>query len=200
MKKIVLIMLILISPMALYSKFNAGIDVGYNATQLNANLDDVNSNLKSGLQVGVFARFGDSFFIQPELLYASRGGFTEFQNEIFEQFGKGTELHTGIFQIPVMLGVKILDGDLLGANIQAGPVMSLIASKGLAGVSDVFTQEGFEDFSWGVQVGGGIDFMSFSLNVRYEYAMSDIYKGSFDGNTLSAKANTFLVTIGWKLL
>ncbi|MDX9789847.1 MAG: porin family protein [Candidatus Kapaibacterium sp.] len=203
MKKLFILLLLTITPMALFANFNAGINIGYSATQLKTDLEDINSNLKSGFQIGVFARFGDKFFLQPELNYASRGGFAEFQDELLDQFkttGTGTEIHTGMFQLPIMLGVKLLDGDMLGMNIQAGPVLSLISNKGLAGVEDVFNTNDFEDFTWGIQVGAGIDIMSFILNVRYEYALSDIYKGSVDNMNANTRANTFLVTLGWKLL
>jgi hypothetical protein len=201
MKKIIIAMILIIAPFTAFSKFNAGISVGYNATELKSNWDDINSNLKSGFQFGIFARIGDKLFLQPEILYASRGGFTEFSGELSKQItGNGTEVHTGMFQIPVMLGAKILDGDMLGVNIQAGPVLSIITNTGLAGVDEVFADKNFEDFTYGVQFGAGIDFLSFALNVRYEYALSEIYKGSYGNQNFNAKANTFLVTLGWKLL
>jgi hypothetical protein len=200
MKKIIVIIAVMLIPFVASAKFNAGISVGYNATTLTSNWDNINSSLKGGLQVGIFARFGDAFFIQPELLYASRGGYAEFQDEVVQLANSGSEIHTGVFQIPVMLGIKLLNGDLLGVHAQAGPVMSLMTSKGIAGVDEVFSTKGLEDFSWGVQFGAGIDFMSFTLNIRYEYALSDIYNGSYGNTDFSAKANTFLVTLGWKLL
>ncbi len=200
MKRILIFIAIMFLPLAAFSKFNAGITIGYNATVLTSDWDNINSSLESGLQAGIFARFGETFFLQPELLYASRGGYAELQNEAVQIAGSGSGIHTGIFQIPVLLGVKIIDGDMFGFNIQAGPVMSLVASKGVSGVGDVFTKKGLEDFSWGVQVGAGIDFLSFSLNARYEYSLSDIYEGSYGATNFSAKANTFLITLGWKLL
>lgn len=200
MKKIIIFIAIMLLPLAAFSKFNAGITFGYNSTTLTSDWDNINSSLKGGLQAGIFARFGDEFFLQPELLYASRGGYAEFQDEVIQLAGSGSEIHTGVFQIPVMLGIKIINGDMFGLNVQAGPVMSIMASKGVAGVEEVFTTKGLEDFSWGVQVGAGIDFLSFTLNARYEYSLSDIYNGSYGATNFSAKANTFLVTLGWKLL
>jgi hypothetical protein len=195
MKKIVILLMILAAPMAAYSKFNAGISVGYNASEISADWDKINSGLKSGFQVGVFARFGDKLFLQPELLYASRNGSAGFQDELWDGSVK-----TGMFQIPVMLGYRLTDGDLLSFNLQAGPVMSILTDKGITGVDEVYKKNSFEDFTWGVQLGAGMDFMSFMLNVRYEFALSDIYSGSYNDKNFSARANTFLVTLGWKIL
>jgi hypothetical protein len=99
-----------------------------------------------------------------------------------------------------MLGLKLVDGDMLGVNVQAGPVMSILTDKGMTDVGGAFANKSFEDFTWGVQVGAGVDFMSFILNIRYEYPLSDIYSGSYGNQNFSAKAHTFLVTLGWKLL
>lgn len=200
MKKVIVVLMILIAPIAAYSSFNAGVAIGYNATTLTSDWDDINGNLKSGFQFGIFARLGDKFFLQPELLYASRGGYQEFQDEATGAVLSRTEGHTGMFQIPVMLGLKLIDGDMLGVNVQAGPVMSIITDKGMTDVGNAFANKSFEDFTWGVQLGAGIDFMSFILNIRYEYPLSDIYKVPNDTQNFSAKAHTFLVTLGWKLL
>ena len=207
MKKIFVLIMILVAPMVAYSKFNAGISVGYNASQITTDWDEINSDLKSGFQFGVFARFGDKLFIQPELLYASRNGSAGFQDELWDQTefaGTSSDMKTGMFQIPVMLGYRLTDGDILSFNVQAGPVMSFITDRGIEGADEVFKKDSFEDFTWGVQVGAGLDFMSLTLNVRYEYALSDIYKGSYSDSNINqnfnARANTFLVTLGWKIL
>jgi len=189
-------------PALSYSKFNAGIAVGYNTTQLNSDWDEINSNLKSGFQFGIFFRIGDQIFLQPELLYASRGGFSEFTSEFWQNSGlqgTGSEIHTGMFQIPVLLGLKVIDGEAVGLNVQAGPVLSIIADKGMAGVGDVFQSKNLEDFAWGVQAGVSVDFLSLILSARYEYALSDIYNGTYGNQNFNAKANTFLVTLGWKM-
>jgi hypothetical protein len=203
MKKLILLLIIILIPAFAYSKFNAGIAVGYNTTQLNSNWDEINSNLKSGFQFGIFFRIGDQIFLQPELLYASRGGFAEFTSEFWKSTGlqgSNSDMHIGMFQIPVLLGVKLIDGDALGLNVQAGPVLSIIADKGMAGVDEVFKSKNLEDFAWGIQAGVSVDILSFILSARYEYALSEIYNGSYGNQSFNAKANTFLVTLGWKLL
>lgn len=197
MKKFIIFLAILIIPAAAYSQFDAGIEIGYNATMLSSDWDDINSSLKSGFQFGVFVRLGDKFFIQPELLYASRKGYAGFQSEAIST---DNEIHTGVFQLPVMAGLKVIDGEALSLNVQAGPVMTVIADKGIGGASDVFTEESFNDAAWGIQAGAGLDFLSFALNIRYEYALSEIYSGKVNNQNISIKANTFLVTLGWKLL
>jgi hypothetical protein len=98
MKKVIVVLMFLIAPMAAYSSFNAGVAIGYNATTLTSDWDDINGNLKSGFQFGIFARLGDKFFLQPELLYASRGGYQEFQDETTGAILSRTEGHTGMFR------------------------------------------------------------------------------------------------------
>ncbi len=46
-----------------------------------------------------------------------------------------------MFQIPVMLGLKLIDGDMLGVNVQAGPVMSIIADKGMNDIGSTFDKK-----------------------------------------------------------
>ncbi|MBX3044297.1 MAG: PorT family protein [Candidatus Kapabacteria bacterium] len=203
MRKYFIAILLIFAPLTAYSNFNAGIQIGYNTTELSTDWNEINSNLKSGFQIGIFARFGNEFFLQPELLYANRGGFAEFQNEFWENSGlrgRGTEVHAGMFQMPIMVGYKLIDGAAIGLNVQAGPVISIITDKGLAGISEVYNESSFEDYTWGVQVGAGIDIFSFTLNARYEYSLSDIYKGNYESQNFNVRAHTFLVTLGWKLL
>lgn len=202
MKKLILILIISLVPLISYSESNIGVLVGYNTTRIKTDWEDINSKLKSGFQIGVFLRTGEKFFFQPQLLYASRGGYAEFTSEFWQNVGlqnSSTEVHTGLFQIPLIFGMMLNDNKDFGLNIQAGPVFSLVAKKGISGLEEVIKEENFKDYTFGIQAGIGVDFLSFMVAVRYEYALSDIYEGVFDNYSFSAKSNTFLITVGLKI-
>lgn len=204
MKKIILVFLFALVPALAYSQLSIGLSAGFNSSKLSTDFDEINSNFKSGFQFGLYTRLGGTLFIQPEFLYSSRGGFSQFETEFWQSVGlkgEGTEIHTGLFQIPVVVGYKLLEGQNTSLNIQAGPVLSIVADKGLAGVDEVFSQKDIQDYSFGLLLGGGIDLSNISLNVRYEYTLSDVYKVESEvaDRTISSKAHTFLVTIGFRL-
>ncbi len=202
MKKLILILIISLVPLISYSESNIGVLVGYNTTRIKTDWEDINSKLKSGFQIGVFFRTGEKFFFQPQLLYASRGGYADFTSVFWQNVGfqnSSTEVHTGLFQIPLIFGMMLNDNKDFGLNIQAGPVFSLVAKKGISGLEEVIKEENFKDYTFGIQAGIGVDFLSFMVAIRYEYALSDIYKGVFDNYSFSAKSNTFLITVGLKI-
>ncbi len=202
MKKFILILIISLVPLISYSESNIGILVGYNATRIQTDWKEINSDLKSGFQIGAFFRTGEKFFVQPQLLYASRGGYAEFSTEFWKSLGLpsgSTEVHVGLFQIPLIFGMLLNDNKDFALNIQAGPVFSLVAKKGISGLEEVIKEENFKDYTFGIQAGIGVDFLSFMVAIRYEYALSDIYKRVFDNYSFSAKSNTFLITVGLKI-
>lgn len=204
MKKIIFVFALLVFsiPLTLSAKSSIGVLVGYNASKISTNWDEINSDFNSGFQIGGFFRYGGQFFLEADFLYSNRFGYAEFTKELINSSGliaNSSRLHTGMFQIPILAGYHLYKDEDIAMNVQAGPVLSLIAKKGLTSAEDVFSVNSIEDFTYGVQVGAGIDFLSFVFNIRYEYPLKEFYEGNFGNQDFMAKQKTFLITIGLKI-
>ena len=125
-------------------------------------------------------------------------------------------------QVPVLLGVKIIDFDVVALRAQVGPTANFVLkSKTLVDYS-INGEQGqqteasnTQDFdpktiSWGVQAGLGVDLLDFiTLDVNYNFGLSKMFKAlnntalgdTFDFTNIdNTKQNIFMVTVGLKFL
>jgi hypothetical protein len=152
--------------------FSFGLKAGLN-TQINhqneitiGNIGNPNFNFgldgrNFGAQFGVYTRFGNHFFVQPEVLFNSN----KVDYKISET-GVADVIKNEKYQyldIPVLLGVK-----LGPVRIQTGPVGHYF----LHSTSELTDYNGykakFKQLSWGWQGGLNVGFKRISLDFRYE--------------------------------
>ena len=134
---------------------------------------------------------GESVYFQPELNVMTRNANLENTNQ------SGTIKMTSI-DLPLLLGVRVLNLELLNVRAMAGPVGSMTVSKkiNLADVDLDLKKDDLKNFNWGLQFGAGVDILIFSLDLRYEIGLNDVSKLSgFD-----FKNNMFTVALGVKLM
>lgn len=202
MKKGILSLALLLSVSLVMAQLSIGPKIGYTASKLSTNAEDVNEDFKNTLHFGAFARLGTKTYLQPELLFMTKGaklGYS-FQNGVEQN----VKLNT--IDIPVLIGVKLIDLKLANIRAMGGPVASFVTNKSVESVEGFSDQlpdkDSFKDSIWGLQAGVGVDVLSFSLDIRYEIGLSNMYDDeAFDNfNTDDVKNNTFLVTLGWKIL
>lgn len=170
-----------------FAEFSIGPKIGYTATRLSINEDEISSSFRSSFQYGVFARIGDKFFLQPELMITQKGGFLNYENVNYDK-----TLQT--VDIAALLGMNIFDGEFGNVNLQIGPVASIFTDKGVFEIDDVLKTSEVDDFMWALQFGVGLDIMLFTLDVRYEMGLNSIYSGEYD-----IKNSLIQVTLGFKL-
>lgn len=80
----------------------------------------------------------------------------------------------------------------------AGPVASLALNKDINSENwdNSITGDDIRSANWGIQAGAGVDLLLFTLDLRYEFGISDYSKD--EGLTL--KNNMFTVSLGLKIL
>ncbi|MBE0640209.1 MAG: PorT family protein [Bacteroidales bacterium] len=203
MKKLSLIFLLTLSASFVFGQFSFGPKIGYNTSKLTTDLDDVSSDLSNNFQFGAFARFGTKIYIQPEVNWLTLGGtFSKPQIGV----GKGIkqEVDMKSIEIPLILGWRIINLGLGNIRILAGPSASIVTETTVSTTDgDSFinpiTSADIEDLVWGFNVGGGVDILMFTLDVRYQFGLNDIITTveEFDFNS---KNNMFAVSLGWKIL
>ena len=179
-----------------------GVKGGLNLS--NFRVDEVaDNNMKVGLNLGLFAKLPvtESFSIQPEILYSSKGSKLKYDNFIQ---GEGEyRFNLNYIEVPV-LGVFHIGEHF---NIHAGPYVAYLTSSNIKDVEDDGTIEGiaeldadnFNRFDYGIAGGVGIDVNGFIAGARYNYGLQEVGEsGSLSGElTDDSKNSVATVYIGF---
>lgn len=135
-------------------------------------------------------------------------------------------LNESNLQVPILVGWKALDLGVVALRLQAGPTASFtIASQtlfdetfslnGSSGETETInegTNLGLDtkSISWGLQAGIGADILGkLTVDINYNFGLSSVF-GALNNTSLNkyfnfnnidqTKKNTFLITVGYKLL
>lgn len=203
MKKLIASIVLVIATTSLMAQFSVGPKIGYTASSLSTDSDDIKEDFNNTLHFGAFARLGGKTYLQPELLFMTKG--TNFGYTIPD--GAEQEVKLNTIDIPVLLGFKLIDLKIADIRAMAGPVGSFVINNdvnatNLAGQVEELEKDDIKDANWGLQAGVGADFLSLSLDIRYHFGLTSMYEEGFldDFNTDNVKNNSFLITLGWKIL
>ncbi len=187
MKKLfITVSFLVLSLVTFAATFDLGVKLGYNTTKLTADLSAFSADSKGGYNFGAFGRFGgDKFYLQPELLYVVKNG----------GFKVGTAydaIKTKTIQVPLLLGYKLIDLKVASIRAFTGPAVSF----GSGYESDKNLTYNLKNSSWAYQLGAGVDFLMFTVDLRYELGLTK----QLETTTYSNKGNTFSVSFGFKFL
>ncbi len=148
-----------------------GIKGGVNFSKIDA--DNLNQSTKTGYQAGLFARFGNSFYLQPEVYLSSTGGnFTATNDATVNGNVKFTNL-----TVPVLIGHSFGSKNL-NFRLFVGPEYTYVLSKNES-FSQNF-QSAYADFgnyknsTIGFQAGGGVDIGPITADLRYEGGLDKV--------------------------
>jgi len=194
MKKIILgfaamLFCVQFSQAQLLPSLKLGIKGALNFSSLKSDGKWLNSDTKTGYQIGVWGRVGAAgFHVQPELYYSQKkAGFKDEDGENGEAVLKSMDL-------PILLGTKIGLGPL-GVRIQAGPVFSF-AQDGKVDFKSATDIDNYKKSSTGIIGGIGADIRNFTVDLRYEHGLSNISQNS----DKSQKVSMWSVGIGYAFL
>lgn len=192
------------------SFFRLGIKGGVNLSTLNTSLLSSgisqfyveNAKNQTGYVAGVYARLGRKVFLEPELLFSAKGGTFDAINVVSGD-KKLVDIHYTNIDVPLLLGIKLGHLHFLG-----GPIASYQLSNNET-VDTAFNNylggsiaNGLSKSQIAYQVGGGIDLLGITLDVKYEGSLTDIAQDIKvpAGVTLSQKPSLVQVTLGIKIL
>ncbi|RYU87970.1 PorT family protein [Mucilaginibacter terrigena] len=193
MKKCLLsVAIIFIAAISAKAQFSLGAKAGVNFSKIST--DNVKESTVAGYQAGLFARFGSSFYVQPELYLGSSGGKFDFNNNGGTVTSSGKVRFTSL-NVPLLLG-KGFGGDNLNFRVMAGPVYSYLLDKTQSfsdNVSGAYNDFGdYKKSTLGYQVGAGIDIGHITTDVRYEGGLTKI------NENYGQRQNIWAVSVGFK--
>jgi hypothetical protein len=222
MKKIIFCTALLLSITSSFAQINFGIKAGYisslgtsnlsSVTSGDYNLNSINSELSNGFHAGVFARLNfNKLYFQPEFLYTmGKKNYTvTFQDTQNNDVTYDKKVNVSTLDVPLLLGYKLLDLKFVNLRAFAGPKLrfnagssldfkNLTSSGGSSVTQDQLTKD-IKAAQLGLEAGVGIDLFMFTLDARYNL-ISDMYQTKLSSLTIDKiPANTFVISLGWKI-
>ena len=211
-----------------------GPKVGYQTAKLSYQKADIKSSFSNHFTAGLFGRVTlGRLYVQPEVLYFKtsnifEGHVTGVESDNLFNLPTGANVNLTLnqmnLQVPVMVGVNILDLDIVTLRAQAGPTANFVLKSQTiydktytldgqqSEIENTTTDQDFDTkaISWGIQAGLGVDVLKrITLDINYNFGLSKMFDAlnqttlgeTFDfSNIDNTKQNTFMVTLGIKLL
>ncbi len=206
MKRLSLLFLAAIFTLSSFGQvFSLGAKVGYNTSlgfDQNWNYDassvSFKNDISNGFHVGLYARIGRRFYVQPEVLY----NYSVYKQSLDLGIAKIStkKIKSSTIDVPVLAGFSIVNAKSFKLRIMVGPKFSFNAgSTRLDDWSDVEAKA--RTTRVGLDTGIGIDVWRLNLDVRYNL-MGNLY--SFEDSTSDTKLNTkpnniFVVSLGFRI-
>lgn len=153
-----------------------------------------NNARSTGLVGGVFARFGNRFYVQPELLFSVKGGRLDMiQPGLATQ---SVDVKVGSIDLPILLGMRL--GPL---RLNAGPMASLTVLDGdLKGAVSQYTSQPFSQTTkqtqLGYQAGVGLTLLGLQLDIRREGGLKSTSSAD-PSKKSSLRSNLWQLTVGF---
>ena len=169
--------------------FNVGLKAGINTSKISTNTANYKAQAINNYLFGAFVRVNlGPLYVQPEAYYNSKGGEvnTTDNTSVVNSFNLKT------IDVPVMLGLKIIDQQPLNVRVMIGPVFSFATKKSVKGPT--FTKENIENNFFGWQYGAGVDFLFLTLDLRMENHGGNLYNSP----DFKSKNGNFIASLGIK--
>lgn len=164
--------------------------VGVNFSGVEAELQDITAEARVGWNAGVDLRIGDrALFLQPGLHYYN------FTARLIEgvahpddvAFSEETTIQS--LKAPLNIGLRLTgDNGLIGIQARGGVTPTYILGVDEKNGID-FDRSDLNDFTWGANVGVGMNFLFLTADLNYEIGLDDFFANAEGGNnilTLSA--------------
>lgn len=166
--------LILCNTQSMAQEARGGIKGGLNLSTLY--IDDVeDENVRAGFHVGIFSQLmvTESFAIQPELNFSTKGSKAEYDNFVFQGENK---FNLSYIDIPVLATFK-LGND---ADIHFGPYFGYLVGVSTSSEGDFgdsyqeLDRDDYQNWDYGLAAGLALNFHPMSVGVRYNYGLNKI--------------------------
>jgi opacity protein-like surface antigen len=209
-----------------------GPKVGYQTTKLSYNKADIKSGFANHFTAGLFGRVTiGRLYVQPEVLYFKTSNLFAVDvagtgNDNLFNLPTGANVNLTLnqmnLQVPILVGVKIIDLDLIALRAQVGPTANFVLKSQTLfdktytingqqeELESTTTDQNFntKNIAWGLQAGLGVDVLDFiTLDINYNFGLSKVFENlnnttlgeTFDfSNIDNTKQSMFMVTVGLK--
>jgi Outer membrane protein beta-barrel domain len=178
--------------------FQLGIKGGVTFNQVYTDAGSLSKNIsesydtKTGYVAGIWGRFGQKVFLQPEILLAQKGGTIDIQN-----VGKVKFSYSNL-DVPVLVGFRVLKI----FRVNAGPVATFKLSEDQKlkdALKDLTSNDdAIKNASFGYQLGVGVKILGINLDLRKVGSLSEVSALNMSNNQFKDKGWQF--TVGFKII
>jgi hypothetical protein len=176
--------------------FGPKVGLNYSKIRFTEGTRKPDSEYYTGFHGGVFGRLDlGRLYLQPELIYNEKGTQVTLPGGTGATGGSTSDVKLKTLDIPVLLGVKLVDAKVANIRMMGGPVFS----NTLGQRSEVLDRISEKDFSFnkqnvGYQAGIGVDLATITLDARYEGSLKEI------SSEFGSRPSVFLISLGFKIL
>lgn len=176
--------------------FGPKLGVNYSKIRFTEGARKPDSQYYTGFHGGVFARLDlGRLYLQPELVYNEKGTRVTLPTTTGTTGESTSDVKLKTLDVPVLLGVKLVDAKLANIRVMGGPVFSNTLGQRSEALQRISNQEfSFNKQNVGYQVGFGIDVATITLDARYEGSLKEI------SSTFGSRPSVFLISLGFKIL
>ena len=157
-----------------------GIKGGYSSSKVTTSLNVDEASINNYIAGAMLRINMNKLYLQPEAYFSTKGG----------KLGQ-SKIDFKTIDVPILLGLNILDLKVANLRVNAGPVMSFITEK--KSNTQSVDEKKFKDNYVGLQYGLGVDVMNFTLDARFENSFGNL-------NENSEKSKIFMLTLGFFIL
>ncbi|MFA8433318.1 MAG: porin family protein [Marinifilaceae bacterium] len=204
MKKLLLVAIVCLFSGSLFAQVSSPINFGFHAGLVSTKMDykdasvnNIKEESKNGMMLGAFLRVNlNKWYLQPELNYVKRKSEVGYNVPAFGDVK--TDVTTHSLDIPVLLGYKIVKLPMFKLRAFAGPVASFrvgddLDVKVMGNTLEDVGDADFKNAVWNGKVGAGVDVWKLTLDLDYEFGLTDV------SSEFLKKNKMFNVTLGFKL-
>lgn len=186
-KSILLIVFNLIIASSIFAQdktLNFGVKASSGMSGFSHNFDGLSSDTRHSWEGGMMLRANIPvlpIYVQTELLYTNTGG-------TFELGDASQDLVLNRVEVPILLGGKLGIGGI-NARAYGGIVAQQIVIDNFSDFGNDLTPN---EFSWGWQVGLGVDIKKFTVDAKYQQSANLVTNPGVELNS-----QQFMVSVGY---
>jgi len=179
------------------SPINVGIKIGSNSSSLISSVNEFfdESEINHYL-AGAFARISlGRMYFQPEAYFNTKGGILSELNSSANLTNFSELFSYQTIDIPLLLGINIINKPIFNLRVHAGPVLSYITADPILSNFKNFNIDELKDNYIGIQAGIGFDLWFITIDARVENSFNIFIEDS----NYDAANRVYLLSAGIKL-
>lgn len=159
---------------------------GFNFSAVNIEADSVETEGRSGFNLGIDLRIEDRrFFFHPGFYYQQVKADLIKLEQLSSPESLTEEVRINSLKIPLNAGYYLSrEGSLLRVHVRGGIVPQFVV--GATEREDFnFDKDQLKNFTWGANAAVGVDFILLTVDVSYEFSLSDLYRDQSGKNRMA---------------
>jgi Outer membrane protein beta-barrel domain len=154
---------------------------------------DVDFEGKVGFMIGADARLGRRLYFQPGVFFAKNTTVSTINGDTLGNIDFENKIYRSSFKLKALAGYDLVHKDGFKLRVNAGPTYDFITN--IDDSEDVIYNDNFNDGSFNIDAGIGVDIWFLTGELGYSYGLTDAYDNN-DTFSLDSKYSTIYFSVG----